>query len=80
MQCLSFVVSSDFHHIAIVWEKQWTAAHVCIFMPDHDVFLQWVGNILPPTFEHVSDSVLTVYINHCVREYPMLWWPPPSLL
>ena len=58
MQCLSFVVSSDFHHIAIVWEKQWSAAHVCIFMPSHDVFLQWVGHILPTTFEHVSDPSL----------------------
>ena len=58
MQCLSFVVSSDFHHIVIVWEKKWPAAYVCIFMPRNDVFLQQVGHILPTTFEPVSDPSL----------------------
>ena len=58
MQCLSFFVSSDFHHIVIVWEKKWSAAYLCIFMPSHDVFLQWAWHILPTTFEHVSDPSL----------------------
>jgi len=32
----------DFQHIVIVWEKEWSAAYVCIFTPRNDVFLQQV--------------------------------------
>ena len=65
MQCLSFVVSSDFHHVVIVWEKQWAAAHVCIFMPSHDVFLQWVGHIF-------ANNIRTCERSQSPR-YPIFW-------